>query len=398
MNGIYTVYKREADGTQGDLIAAMTSLEMVLSAKELSKFTIEGVTAGKVPLEDGDGLIIYRNGVMFLGAVVEIAKAECPDPAVNVKYWTVDGREDTSLFSRRQVLADPVDFTFDGEAYDQIEDSAHNRMIHYIDACCGSGTVPERRFAGMRLPGKDDRGTTAVSAYRSEALDKVLSEIGEADELYPKIIRNDKTGAMRVIIQAFRDKTDDIVISPEFGNVVSWSREDTIPEFNAVWVVSGDFSEGRLYVFMEDEESVRKYGRIEAIVSRSDIKVYEPAEGKEEEEETEENPHLSKEDVLSILQEEAKTQLKEHGRKRSYTIEAAETHSMAFMDDWQVGDHVTCVIDGEKFESQITEAKITYKEGIETVQPTVGDVEKGLFGRLFDTIEGLDDRINRVEK
>ena len=401
MNGAYTAYKRDTDGTQGDMITGILSMALTLSASKLSKFVVEGVTTGAVPVEEGDAVLIYRNGAKFLSGIVEELTVDCDEPATGVKYWSIAGQEDTVLFSRRQILGDPVDFTFDSKTYDQIEDSAYNRIIHYIRTSCGIDTVPERRFSeSMRLPGQENRGTVAVSAYRSIALDKALSEIGKEDEFYPELQWDDKTGAMRVIIKAFRDKTDEIVISPEFGNVVSWTMKGNIPEFNAVWVVSGDYSKGRLYVYAEDEESVRKYGRIESIVNKSDITVWEEdpqADPEEETEEDPENPHLTEEDVYSILQAEARTQLKDHGRKRSYEIKAAETRGMAFMEDWIVGDRVTCVIDGDRFESQITEAKVSYKEGVETVEPTVGDVERGLFGKLFDMLDGLDDRITRKE-
>lgn len=403
MNGIYTIYKRDPDGTQGELIAAITSLELTMSATKLSKIKLEGSTVGTVPLTAGDSVIVYRNGLMLLGFIIDEVLTDCDSPATGLKSWTASGEEDTVMFSWRQVLGDPAELTFDKETYDQIEDSAYNRIIHYIEDCCGKGTTPERKLSdGMKLPGKEDRGTVAVSAYRSINLQKALEEIGSTDELYPKIIRDDKTGAMRVVIQAFRNMVDDVIISPEFGNVLSWSRTETPPEFNVVWVVSGDYSKGRLYVYMEDEESVRLYGRREQIVTKSDIKVYEPDEDEDEdadeaEAEAEAGDQLTEADVYSILQEEARTQLKDHGRKRTWSIEASETHAMAFMDDWQVGDRVTCSIDGERFESQITEAKITYEKGIETVKPSVGDVERGLFGKLFEMIEGLDSRITRKE-
>lgn len=395
MNGTYTIYKREKDGSRGSVIAEFTSLEITLSWSELSKWTIEGVTTDTVPLAAGDSVIIYRNGVFFLGGIVQQVHCDCTDPAAGVKYWTANGSDDTLMLSWRQVLADPIDLTFDKDTYDQIEDCAYNRLIHYIDDCIGSGTVPSRRISHkLVLPGRDSRGGEGVSAFRMKALDKVLKEIGTEDELYPYLIRSDSNGEYRIRIRASRDKTADLIISPDFGNVTAWSRKELMPEFNAVWVVSGDYSEGRLYVYTEDSESVKKYGRIEQVVTRSDVKPFDETEPIPEDEET---PMLTEEDVLSILEQEAETQLKEHGRKRTWTVEAAETREMAFLDDWQIGDRVTCVIDGEKFESRITEAKITYAEGIETVIPTVGDVERGLFGKIFDLIDGLDDRITNKE-
>lgn len=431
MNGIYTVYKRELDGTQGDLIAEFTCLDIDLKWSKLSKWTLDGVTSENVPFADGDPVLIYRNGKFFLGGITQEMRCECPNPSAGVKYWTANGSEDSLMFSWRQALADPAELTFNNDVFDQIEDSAYNRIVYYLYENIGQGTTPERRFSdNLRLPGKSDKGTAGLSAYKSKPLDKVLAEIGKEDELYPELIRSDHTGEYRVRIKEARDMTEEIVISPDYGNVTEWTRRESMPEFNAVWVVSGDYSKGRLYVYAEDIESIRKYGRIETIVSRSDVAPYDepeeeaaqdekiaaddapdeevPAEGESEETDTgaddsyeetepEDEAKLSEADVISILEQEAKNQLKEHGPKRTWEIKASETHSMAFMDDWQIGDRVTCAIDGERFESQITEVKITYKEGIETVEPTIGDIERGLFGKIFDLIDVLDDRITNKE-
>ena len=398
MNGIYTVYKRDASGLQGDMIPDFTLLDITLCWKERSKWMLEGVTTGSVPLTDGDAIIIYRNGQFFLGCIAKEVSCECPEPETDVKYWTANGEDDTLLLAWRQVLADPAELTFEKNTYDQVKDTVRNRLIHYIRNCLGEGTVPERRLSGkLRLPSMEKDGDTAVSAYRAKALDKVLAEIGAEGELYPYLTRDDRSIFTQIRIRRPRDKTADIVISPEFGNVAAWTRKEIMPEFNSVWVVSGDYEDGRLYVYAEDEESVRKYGRIEAIVQRTDVAPREQAEAADETDEEGKTTALTEEDVLDILRQEAKKQLKEHGRKRTWSIQAAETREMAFMDDWQIGDLVTCVIDREKFESQITEVKISYEKGIETVEPVIGDIEKGLFGKVFDMIEGLDNRITNKE-
>ena len=403
MNGVYSIYKRDRDGLQGDMIENFTGLEISLSWAERTKIHIDGVSpTGETTLSAGDSILIYRNGYFLVGGIITEVETSCQDPASGIKYWTADGEDDSMLLDRRQVLADPVSLTFDGETYDRFEGYAYNRLIHYINNACYRGTTRDRWLADqMTLPSERPVGTESVSAYRSTGLDKVIEEIGKEDELFPVLTRDPRTGATTVTIPEPRDMTDEIVISPEYGNVTEWSRKDILPDFNAIWVVSGDYSRGRLYVYAEDIESIRTYGRIETIVTKSDAKVWEGEEETTgttsgEEEETEEE-HLTEEDVLAILEAEARTQLKEHGVKRTWSVSVAEQQGLAFMEDWMIGDKVTCVIDGEKFETQITQAKISYSKGIETVSPTVGEAEKGLFGRLFETISGLDDRITRKE-
>ncbi len=415
MNGEYKVYKRDAKGLLGDLIDNFTGLELTLKWGAVSKWTLDGVTVGTVPLTAGEGVCIYRNGVYFLGGIATEVSVTCSDPDAGVKQWTVTGEDDTAQLSRRMVLADPKTYSFGGDAYDTAEGFADARMIHYLNNAGFEGTTRERQFAEeVFLPAPQQMGTEASSAYRSTALNRVLSEIGTDDSLYPTVTIDERTGQFRVRIPQPRDMTDTVIISPEFGNVGSWKRTEKPPKFNCVWVVSGDYSEGRVWVYAEDAESVSKYGRIETIVTRSDIAPMDPAtettDGTTTETTatdttteaadgttTEEEQGLTVDEVKAVLTAEAQTQLKENGATVSYTIELMETRSLAFMDDWQTGDMVTAVIDGQKFVTQITEVKVTYQKGVETVSPTVGKSERGLFGRVFDLLDGLDRRITQKE-
>ena len=402
MNGEYRVYKRDAQGIQSDLISDFTGLELTLKWGDVSKWTLDGVTVGTVPLAAGDGIVIYRNGEYLLGGIANEVSVSCSDPDVGVKQWTATGEDDTSQFARRMVLADPKTYSFGGDAYDTLEGEADVRMLHYISNAGGEGTNPERLFAEtVALPSAQQLGTNTTSAYRSTALDRVLSEIGTDDGLYPTVTIDPKTGEFKVKIPQPRDMTDTVIISPEFGNVASWKRTEKPPSFNCVWVVSGDYSEGRVWVYAEDEESVSKYGRIETIVTRSDVSPMDATEATTTDTSadgtTTEEQGLTVDEVKAVLTAEAQTQLKENGATVSYTIEVREVRSLAFMDDWQTGDMVTAVIDGQKFTTQITEVKVTYQKGVETVSPTVGKSERGLFGRVFDLLDGLDKRITQKE-
>lgn len=395
MNGNYSLYKRDPDGTQGEMITDYTKLEIDLQWGKNSKIRIDGLCkTGESPVNVGDGIIIYRNGEYFIGGIMTQVETECQDPSSGVKRWKASGEDDSILFSYRQVLADPVDLTFNGDTYDRTEGYAYNRLIHYIYNNGYRGTTRERWYdADVTLPSERPVGNEGVNAYRSTSLSKVLETIGKADGLHPRIVRNPKTGAYSVTIPEPRDKTEDIIISPEFGNVTKWSRKDKAPSCNCVWAVSGDYSKGRLYVYAEDVLSIAEYGRIEAVVTKSDIKVWED-DGKEHDES---EVHLTEEDVMTILEEQATNYIRDHGVKRTWSVTVAELRDLAFLDDWQVGDYVTCVIDGEKFETQITAALIVYEKGFETVTPTVGTLERGLFGELFDITDGLDDRITQKE-
>ena len=397
MNGHYILFKRNADGTRGQMITGIAKMEITLKWKATSKFTLNGICVGRIPMTDGDSIIIYRNGKIFLEGIISTVTTECKNPDTDVRNWKANGEGLNVMFSYRYILGNPLKLDFDSGEVDKIEDSSWNRILHYIRNSFGFGTLFERQLYPLTLPSKQQIGTVTLSSYNKQMLDDALKEIGSEDDLCPNLHQDEKTGAWSVSISEARDMTDKIFISPAFGNVSKWSKTEKKPEFTAVWVLSGTYDEGQLYVYMEDKETMQTYGRIEKIITKSDLVPREEESLTTEDPEDVDKNHLSEDDVLTLLQREAITQMRDHGQKVTWSVEATETNRMAFMDDWKLGDKVTCILDDEKFVSQITQVKITYTNGIEKVEPTIGDVVSGVFGTIFDMIYGLDKKVIDLE-
>ena len=397
MNGHYSIFKRNEDGTRGEMVMGISKMEITLNWQKLSKFALEGVCVGPVPVTDGDSLIIYRNGKLFFEGIVNSIKTDCQKPSTDVRKWKAQGNHINVMFSYRYVIGEPLEMDFDSKEVDKIEDSAWNRILHYITNAFGTGTVFSRQLYPLTLPTKQDIGTVALSSYKKKMLDQVLSDIGKEDDLYPMLHQDDMTGAWSVSIPQVRNMTEKVYISPAFGNVTKWSREEKQPEFTSVWVLSGEFNDGQLFVYAEDNETENIYGRIEKIVTRTDLTPSEKESLTTESAEDKDINHLTQEDVLILLEQEAKAQLRDHGQKVTWSIEAAETRQMAFMDDWQLGDLVTCILDGERFEANISQVKVTYEKGFEKVVPTIGNHTTEIFGQVFDMIKGLDKKVVDLE-
>lgn len=397
MNGYYTLFKRNKNGTRGQMVTGVSKVEITLKWRAISKFTLQGVCVGKIPLSDGDSIIIYRNSVVFLEGIISTITTECKNPDTDVRTWKANGEDLNVMFSYRYVLGNPLTLDFDSGEYDKVEDTAWNRILHYIRNSIGTGTIFDRQLFPLTLPERQPTGTVGLSSYRKQALDKVLDEIGKENDLYPILHQDEKTGTWSVAIPEARDMTEKIFISPVFGNVTSWTRTEKKPEFTAVWALSGSYDRGQLYVYLEDKEAMQIYGRIEKIITKSDLVPHEEEEITTEVVEDKDKNHLTEADVLLLLEHEAVSEIREHGQKVTWSIEAAETHRMAFMEDWQLGDLVTCILDGEKFASRISQVKISYAEGIEKVEPTIGNVVSGVFGEIFDMIKGLDRKVIDLE-
>ena len=133
---------------------------------------------------------------------------------------------------------------------------------------------------------------------------------------------------------------------------------------------------------------MERYGRIENVITKSDIRQVDEAE---------DCPAISAAEVRKLLTAEAKAQLQEAAAVEKWTVTMVETDSCRFMTDWQLGDRVKCLIDGSAFESVIESVQIEYAAGFETVTPTIGEVERGLYGDLYKKLHGIDRRLKTEE-
>ena len=413
MNGIYEVYKLNSAGVRDSLIDRYSALEGELNWSKNSSFTISGTCSGSVPVSLTDRIVITRNGMQIFTGIVTELLTDCADVENNIKTWQAIVSGDAIVLNWRYVFATgnntaPANIEIAEDVYDKLpnnEDetstrSALDRMLYYIRKHIGPNAAADRQLVTVSEADDDTRGDQGRSAYHIKQLSDVLSEIGDDSGLYCKVITN-SSGARVLTIPDPRDRTEQLIISPEFGNVAEWRKEEAYPEFNAVWMLSGITSQKnedetttqtRVWVYAEDEDSIAKYGRIEKVVTKSDIKVvYEDPE-------KEDIVPVTEEEVRKLLEDEASRQLKENAATLKWTVTMMETNACAFMDDWILGDRVRCVIDGEYFDSLIETVSISYSAGIETVTPTIGEVETGLYGKLFKTLNGIDSRLKAKEE
>ena len=418
MNGIYEIYKLDKDGLRSSLLQKYESLDAQLNRSKNSKVSISGVCSDTVPLKMSDRIALVRNNTQLFSGVVTERQINCEDCENNIKSWEVDVEGDAVVLNWRYVFATsnntaPGNIEVGENVYDKLPNnndenstqSALNRMLYYIRKHAGNNAHASRRLLTVSQADDNTRGAQGRSAYHIRQLGEVIRDIGKSDELYPQVSTN--TAGTRVLtVPEDRDMTSSLVISPEFGNVASWSRSQKYPKFNACWVLSGVYEEStegeteeekkttetRLWVYAEDTESVETYGRIETVITKGDIRIVAS------DPDTPDVVPVTEAEARKLLEAEARNQLKENAATEKWTVTMLETNSCAFMDHWRLGDKVTCVIDGVKFESSIETIKIEYSNGVEIVTPTIGDAERGLYGDLYKMINGIDKRLKTEEE
>lgn len=413
MNGIYEIYKLDADGLRESLLLQYEELSGHLNRSKNSQFSLTGTCAGTVPLELGDRIALVRSTTQLFSGVVTELDMDCEDCGSGIKSWEASVEGDAVVLGWRYAFAAPdgaapSDIQVSEDVYDKMPNdnnenstrSALNRMLYYIRKHAGNNAHSSRRLLTVSEPDDNTRGTQGRSAYHIKKLSDVVKEIGGQDELFP-VVSTNAAGTRVLTVPESRDRTETLVISPEFGNVAKWTRSQKYPKFNACWVISGVSTtqgtggreiETRVWVYAEDTESVRKYGRIETVITKGDIKIVEA------DPDAPEVTPVSRAEVRKLLETEAQARLKEGAATEKWTVELLETNSCAFMDDWQLGDKVRCVIDGTSFNSVIETVEIKYSAGVESVSPAIGEVENGLYGDLYKMLNGIDRRLKTEEE
>lgn len=445
MNGFYQVFKRDkTTGRKSELVERYTSISINLNWGDVGKFTLKGETVESSELEIGDYILVYRNYQQIFSGVVTNLSINCSDTTTNFKKWTATGKEDSVIFSYRTVVPDPINLTFHNDYSDTFEGYTYARLLHYLRRNIGDEsnilnvTPTEDDFiieevvhrsifkeGDTGIPGDRSLGNSDISSYRYKQLNTVLKEIGQETNkdtgeeygFYPIFIWDSETGDKRIEISELRDRTKEVFISPELGNVTSWTKTTTFPKYNALWVVSGSWDDednkeerinpetgetevvvptARMFVYMEDKESIEKYGRIEKVETKSDIKVVKEDKEKLDIEGVQ-SKEVTPEQVERLLKKEGKKLLKENAETTKYKITMIETPELQYWDDWKCGDLVSCEIDGEKFKAIIKSVEIEYEKGQEKVKPTVGEIEQGEFSNIFHSIADIESRLTTEE-
>lgn len=135
----------------------------------------------------------------------------------------------------------------------------------------------------------------------------------------------------------------------------------------------------------EPTVSIDKWGRIEGIVSRTDIK---------RNEETSE----SWDSVAARLENAAYEELEKASAQFGYKITTTEVNRNVYLEDYDIGSVVSVRIGGDEFTAKVEEIKITYAEGIETIVPSVGTMQKGELQSVFTELGTLKEQIKVLQK
>lgn len=276
-------------------------------------------------------------------------------------------------------------------------------VLRLIARNAGERALRERRVALMDVEKEPHLGERVQVESSFENLRSVTQSLMEDSGFGLRMKWDGKSGRFKVGVYRARDLSRTVVFSVEQGNLKSWKRSWSAPKGNAIYAGGWTKSEeevdedgektGRIiyypqqFVLLEDEESIRVWGRHELFVDHSDNEPQSFEDGTKE----------TDEEVLERLRSLAAEDLAENRAKESVSLSVQPLPRTEWRTHWDTGDTVSVVINGERMSAVITQVSVSFSGGAETVLPTVGSIPRGTFESVFDALGNLDKRIGKKE-
>lgn len=382
----YEIYKKTTDGKRGVIIEDYSKFSATLRFNEVGKWQMSSLSNDYSPLNEGDGIIVYRDGVPFISGFVKDVIEEVDESysGGQVINWTAEGADDNGLLSRRVIIPDPVNLDLTTEAYQTIRNYGGNAILDYIYTQAADGANSGRRIPNLTVDVEKDLGAIQTYKARLQNLWEFIIGIAESQALGIRVVWNGETGHYTATVYTPSDKSDLIIFSREFGNLKKWTRKRSAPAANAVWVAGQGQATDRMFSYREDPESISKWGRIEAVKDRRDLS----------NEQDENDPRTPQQ----ILDDTAEELIEANKATEGYELELAPIERMSYRDDWELGDIVNVRVGVKEFKAIIEEVKIDYAGGVETVTPSVGTINRGAIAKTYSTIQTISDRVAVLER
>lgn len=400
MSENYAFYFKTSDGYRGNEIRDVMSFGVAFRMNEVSKWEMTGAGLQPCPFAEGAEIIVYRGPEPFFsGYVTEIEDSY--DSATRIYDWTAEGNDDFGRLAHRIIFPDAS--TADPEPDTEADYTGHlaDILLTIVKENAVTGdAIPERvipRLDVSTIPGIGEEQT--LTASFDGMLEYILDRLQD-NTLGIRGVWDGVTGRWDLQIFEPRDVSETVVFSVESGTLSAWTRELKAPDGNWLYVQgcektdnSGNPTGEILHVIVADTGSIGKWGRIEKYVDRSDIKQII--------ETNDQGQVISREswdDVKERLRLAALDELTANSAHSGYRLTAAEVMRLKYRTHWDIGDTVSVRIGGEEFKAPILEVKVSYEGGVETIVPSVGEMQKGELETVFTSLGELKRQVQVLQR
>ncbi len=367
----YKIYIRDKQRKRVAEVDNYANLQAVLRFNDVGTWTLT-MEAGTTPanlLSWGGGIVLHRDGVAkFSGPVRKMERRW----NANENVLIASGFSDEIYLNDRLAYPVPGGPPYTSQAYDVRTGAAETIMKQYVDYNAGPNANTERRVSGLTLQTDAGLGSSITGRARFQTLLELLQKLA---------IQGGGLG-LRIVDLEFQvyqpeDKTGSIVLSKELGNLKEHYYHLQAATGN--YGICGGDGEGVSRAFEEggDSESIVRYGRIETFIDQRST-----ADSDE-------------------LQQAVAEELEKNAEKMGLTLVPIVIPNMEFYEDYDLGDQVKVMVDGEAVTETIREAHLTLTSENVSITPFIGSEGVRMYeelAALFEVKRQLARRISNLER
>ena len=394
----YDVYLRNNQGRRTSLVNGIVSLTATFRVNQPVKWKLTGSGLEECPLSQNTSIAIFRNGQTWLCGYCTERKDKY-DASTRIYDWEVSGLSDLGRLADRLVFPDPTDETPDPDGTYSVSGYLSHVLMDTINNNAGAAAIRDRQLPRLVISGISDLGDElTVEAKFDELMSFVTNKLKDTD-LEIREIWDLQTGLWNIVIRRPQDVSSTVIFSVDNGTIAEWERTVKAPKANWLLVTgceqkddSNPDDEGiTMSCIVYDEDSIQQWGLIEGTVSRSDI---DRVEGNAEEGTTDE----SWDSVQERLQKAAYEELEKASAQFGYKLKTTEVSRNVYLEDYDIGSIVSIRIGDDEFIAKVEEIKVEYKEGVETVTPSVGTMQRGELQTVFTELGTLKEQIKVLQQ
>jgi hypothetical protein len=348
--------------------------ELRFNAVSTFELTLDADSPAVPLLSDTGGIIVTRDGRTLLsGPITRLRRMR----KGNTATLTVTGVSDDVALAERLALPVPEGPPYTASAYDDKTGAAETVLRYFVDRNLGGSAVTARRLPYLVLLADQGRGGTVRGRGRFHRLLDLLQPLALAGgDLGFRLVQVGNTIEFQVYQPA--DRSGTAVFSLELGNLLGYDYATARPSANYVYVGGAGEGTARAIVEGGDAASIGRHrARVEAFRDRRDT-----------------------DDPATLTQTRDET-LAERAAQTALSISPIDTEAVAFGRDYDLGDRVTVVIDGEVIQDVVREVVLTLtREGADVIEPVVGTpgASNPKVPALFDRQRRQAQQISNLER
>lgn len=260
------------------------------------------------------------------------------------------------------------------EGHDIRTGNGETVIRQYVSVNIGPGAIADRRSllaSKLILEADQGRGGLVTKSARFPKLGELANEIATLTGLRFRVVQRGDNLVLE--IREVEDKTDIIRLDVANGTLDEQSVEFSAPVTTRVIVAGQGEGADRTLIMRRSAESTAaetQWGRI-----------------------MEEFKDQRNTNDITELEQSGDEILETDGFTRT-SVKAVPSNdlTMVYMKDWNLGDRVTVVVDGQETESVVTEAAVVIDHGGMMVGAAIGDVTK------FNTAAALQSQVSDTQR